>query len=122
MNVKYIRLESILNNKIKTKDTFILNLEKELKTKLICTTDFKDYDCDLKLIYVKTGGSENIFLKNFKYLKKPYIFITSGTNNSLAASLEILHYLHLKNLSGEILHGDFKYIANRIKELCKKVK
>lgn len=84
----------------------------------IITNPSKLYQDDsLTLILVESGGSENEFLKNFKYFKPPYIFLTYGHNNSLAASLEILTYLRNNNLKGEILHGDIDYIASRIREI-----
>mgnify|MGYP003301395200 CR=1 FL=1 len=58
-----------------------------------------DYDCDLKLIFIESGGSEGLFLDGFKLLKAPYYLLTSGDNNSLAASLEILTYLNVNKLS-----------------------
>lgn len=36
-----------------------------------------------------------------------FFLLTSGKSNSLAASLEILSYLQLQGLSGEVLHGEF---------------
>ncbi len=95
---------------------FIERIEKELGEK-ITLSKLDDHDCDLKLIFIASGGSEGIFLDNLNKLKPPYYLLTSGANNSLAASLEILTYLNLNNLSGEVLHGDAFYIASRIKEL-----
>ena len=92
---------------------FIERIEKELGEKIL-ESKLDDYDCDLKLIFIASGGSEGIFLDNLNKLKPPYYLLTSGANNSLAASLEILTYLNLNNLSGEVLHGDAFYIASRI--------
>lgn len=77
------------------------------------------YETKLSLILIESGGSEKEFLKVIKNLREPFIFLTFDTNNSLAASLEILTYLKRNSLKGEILHGDFSFIANRIKELIK---
>ena len=122
MKIKFSKFKSNIHesgNLSKSSQSFLNKINKELGTKLIYTNAINDYNCDLKLIYIESGGSEGLFLKDFKKLKPPYIFLTSGENNSLAASLEILHYLHLHHLKGEVLHGDAKYIANRIKKLCK---
>ncbi len=122
MKIKFSKLNSFINDKKKLdkySDSFINEINKELKEKLVFTCKLDDYNCDLKLIYIESGGSEGLFLKNFKKFKPPYILLTSGENNSLAASLEIMHYLHLHHLKGEILHGDIKYIASRIKKLCR---
>ena len=121
MNIKFTKFNSSLHDAAplnKDSQNFIDNLNKELGCKLKYTPNLKDYDADLKLIFIETGGSENLFLKNFKYLKEPYVFLTSGHNNSLAASIEILTYLNSVGKKGEILHGDTKYIVNRIKELA----
>lgn len=122
MVIKYSKFKSSIKdgyggNQI-TK-TFIKQVEKALKNKIIYTDNIADYNCDLKLIYIECGGSEGFFLRDFKKLKAPYIFITSGANNSLPATLEILTYLNLHHLKGEVLHGDPSYITQRIKALCK---
>ena len=99
--------------------SFIKSIEDKLGQKIEYTT-LDDYDCALKLIFVSSGGSEGLFLSNFKLLKSPYLILTQGTNNSLAASLEILTYLNNNNLDGEIIHGSIDYIATRISELLNK--
>lgn len=77
-----------------------------------------DYDCDVKLLFVQTGGSEGFFLKNADKLREPYYILTNGANNSLAASLEIMTYLNLNGKKGEILHGSAEYIADRIRDIA----
>ena len=117
--IKLSSFKSLLHNyeefDIETK-SFISEVEKKINSK-IELSEIDDYDCDLKLIFISSGGSEGLFLKNFDKLKEPYYFLTNGANNSLAASLEILTYLNLHHKKGEILHGDIDYIANRIVEL-----
>ncbi len=80
------------------------------------------YHSDLSLILVQSGGSEGYFLEMEKDLKPPYYLLTYGSNNSLAASMEILSYLKSKNCEAEILHGSASYISNRLKKLIKKEK
>lgn len=96
---------------------FTAAIESALGDKLIYAP-LEDYDCDIKLIFVQTGGSEGFFLQNFDKLREPYYLLTNGANNSLAASLEILTYLNSHGKKGEILHGGATYIANRIKQLA----
>lgn len=79
-------------------------------------------DSDLPLILVQSGGSENEFLKMLTKLNGPYYLLTYGSNNSLAASLEILTYLKNRYLEGEVLHGDIEYIKGRIRELASSYK
>ena len=119
--IKISSLKSVLHESnefsIDNKE-FIDSIAKELKIPIV-NSDLNDYDCDLKLIFIASGGSEGLFLNNFDKLQPPYYILTSGKNNSLAASLEILTYLNNHNLDGEVLHGEGKYIAKRIKELLK---
>ena len=77
-------------------------------------------DCDLSLILVQSGGSENLFLKALGQLKAPYYLLTYGANNSLAASLEIMAFLVKHGLKGEVLHGDNDYLLSRFNALAKK--
>ena len=120
MKVKISSFRSYLHDKAKlNKETkgFLNSIEEELQANLK-PAPLDDYDCDLKLIFIESGGSEGLFLENFNKLREPFYFLTNGSNNSLAASLEILTYLNNHNLHGEIIHGDVKYIASRIVELC----
>ena len=74
-------------------------------------------DYDMSLIFVGGGGTEGLFLKEIENLPKPYYLLTTGANNSLAASMEILSYLRNHELPGEIIHGSDDYVCNRLKEL-----
>ena len=121
MKIKIFPLVSSLHDKKLVNETtneFInlikerLNCEIEIETDVSCF-----YDADLSLIFVQTGGSESIFLENFKDLKAPFYILTHGYSNSLAASIEILSYLNLNNIKGEILHGSVNYICERILKL-----
>lgn len=75
-----------------------------------------------KLLFVLTGGTEGQFAQHFAsgvFGNQPIYIITSGVDNSLAASMEILSYLNGKGYCGEILHGSAQYIASRIETLSK---
>lgn len=96
-----------------------IGMEYELKG-----SDYADYGRDgLNLIYVRTGGTEGIFLRSLPDLlaksNRPFYLLTSGKSNSLAASMEILSYLRQHDLKGEIIHGSTDYIAQRIQLLAK---
>ena len=124
MIIKLSTLNSLLhesNSFSKENEEFIKDLEKELKERIILTS-LDDYDCDVKLIFIASGGSEGLFLKALPKLKEPFYLLTKGTNNSLAASLEIMTYLNIHNLKGEILHGSTKYIGDRILNIGNEVK
>lgn len=79
--------------------------------------DFSDYGSGnaVDLIYVRTGGTEGLFLKEFRQDWKKVRLLASGESNSLAASMEILSFLNRNGLSGEILHGTPQEIADRLK-------
>lgn len=86
--------------------------------------DYADYGSHtLSLIYVRTGGTEGIFLRLLPQLleksQRPFYLLTSGKSNSLAASMEILSYLQQHDLRGEIIHGSAEYIALKIRVLEK---
>lgn len=86
--------------------------------------DYADYGSHtLSLIYVRTGGTEGIFLRLLPQLlersQRPFYLLTSGKSNSLAASMEILSYLQQHNLRGEIIHGSAEYITRKITVLEK---
>ncbi|MBR5715503.1 MAG: hypothetical protein IKX59_02885 [Bacteroidales bacterium] len=91
--------------------------------------DFSDYGSHpLSLIFVRTGGTEGIFLRLLSSLNSkltthskqssPFYLLASGKSNSLAASMEILSYLQQNGLQGEILHGAPEYITRRIRLLA----
>lgn len=116
MSIKFSSFRSLLKYADafeKENAEFIDEIEASLQEKLI-ETSIEDYDCDLKLLFIQTGGSEGIFLKNLDKLQSPFYLLTNGGNNSLAASLEILTYARLHGYVGEVLHGDSSYIAKRI--------
>ena len=82
----------------------------------ICGENFDLYaNAQMPVIYVRTGGTEGIFKKNFDKINGTIRLLTSGKSNSLAASMEILSYLRQHGRKGEILHGGSAYIAQRLK-------
>lgn len=93
---------------------FIKEIEQALGENFDFLEDFATYDeVAEKIIYVRTGGSEETFRK--LGLKGKIRLLTSGKENSLAAAMEILSYINLNGGRGEILHGSADYIASRIR-------
>jgi len=120
--IKISSLKSVLHDTSeleKRSKEYIESIEKEMGDKIIFS-ELKDYDCDLKLIFIESGGSEQLFKNKMNSLKEPFYFLTSGEDNSLAATIEILTYLNSIGKKGEILHGPISYIASRIKILTRK--
>ena len=123
MKVNIYPIVSSLHNQRLIEETS--KLLEPLSEKGYCFTFVSDVDkfyedADLSLVLVQSGGSENLFLQAFGKLKEPYYLLTYGTNNSLAASLEIMAFLKRHHLKGEVLHGDISYLDRRMKDLAKK--
>ena len=76
----------------------------------------KDYDMAVE--FIGGGGTEGIFLRDMDKLPQPYFLLTTGANNSLAASMEILSYLRQHDLPGEIIHGSDDFVAQRLMDLA----
>ncbi|MBR4461488.1 MAG: hypothetical protein IKS51_02785 [Erysipelotrichaceae bacterium] len=75
-------------------------------------------DYDLAFDFIGGGGTEGIILQHLDRLPKPCFLLTTGANNSLAASMEILSYLRQHDIPGEIIHGSDDFVAKRINELA----
>ncbi|NLY53875.1 MAG: hypothetical protein GX060_04530 [Firmicutes bacterium] len=76
-------------------------------------------DTDLPLIFIRSGGTEGLFKALYESLPEPYLLLTTGHNNSLAASLEILTFLRQQGKRAEILHGSVAEIAARLEQIIR---
>ena len=76
-------------------------------------------DYDLVFEFIGGGGTEAMILKVLDKLPRPIFLLTTGANNSLAASMEILSYLRQNDIPGVIIHGSDEFVVKRIKELAK---
>ncbi len=72
-----------------------------------------------EVVFIGGGGTEGKFKATIDELEDPIIIMTTGENNSLAASMEILSYLKQEGRKGCILHGDVDEAAVRIKDMLK---
>ena len=98
-------------------DRFIKDIAALGKVEFVFHDDFSQWGTSpgREVLYIRTGGTEGLFLKTFFSSVIPgpegareslrFTLLTSGESNSLAASMEILSFLRLRGLSGEILHG-----------------
>ena len=127
MKIKIYPIRSILHKDMPLEETSKkmlsdINQNGDFEFELI--DDIKKVNSNDKLlIFVQSGGSENYFLKDiYPYFKGPYYLLTYKTNNSFAASLEILSFIRQKNLQGEILHGSISYIKERLYNIYNKDK
>lgn len=124
MGIAIYTLTSPLHNELSVKsltDDFLskINLPFTFKGE-----DFSDYGKeDLNLIFVRTGGTENIFKQKEEIIlysaKHPVYLLASDTSNSLPASLEILSYLVQRGIKGEIIHGTSELLTSKIEKLSR---
>lgn len=105
-------------------ERFIQDIEKALGSEFCHKGQhYEDYGHGDDVIYVRTGGTEGSFKAVFAKDGSPRIpggktvrLLTSGQSNSLAASMEILSYLHQHDIPGQIVHGSADEIACALKE------
>ena len=74
---------------------------------------------DFLLVFIGGGGVEGRFKAIADQLPRPVFLLTTGKNNSLAASMEILSWLVQNNIKGEIIHGSEERMARRIRILSR---
>lgn len=83
--------------------------------------DHKDIDKlnkdEFGIIFIATGGVERLVIQSFEQLPRPFVLLSDGLQNSLAASLEVSAWLRYRGLKSEILHGDSEQIIKRIQKL-----
>ena len=104
-------------------EPFIREIEAALGESFDCRgEDFSGYGTTAgpELIYIRTGGTEGLFRKQFPdpAPDKAFLLLASAQSNSLAASMEILSWLQQRGIPGEILHGSPGQIAARLNALA----
>ena len=60
----------------------------------------------MNVFLILTGGSETSFKDFYKNYEAPYFILPTGKRNSLAASLEIVSYLHEQGEPAILLYGE----------------
>ena len=82
----------------------------------IYPADEKEFcEQELKIFFIGSGGTAEAFSKVYRCVKGPYYLLTVPAWNSLAASMEILSFLHENQEKGEVLHGTAEENADKIK-------
>ena len=66
------------------------------------------------MVLVGSGGVEEMVKANIDRLPQYVVLIADGLKNSLAASLEILSWMHLEGRHGRVLHGPTSFIMQGI--------
>lgn len=84
----------------------------------IYPADEKEFcEQELKIFFIGSGGTAEAFSKVYRCVKGPYYLLTVPAWNSLAASMEILSFLHENQEKGEVLHGTAEENADKIRDL-----
>lgn len=103
-----------------TLEQFVRDLSNKINieeiSKEVLESDKKD-EYDLITVFVKTGGTENLFKDIFDKLEGPIILIATSLHNSLAASMEILSWIQSQGRDGRILHGKPVEISNKLENI-----
>lgn len=76
----------------------------------------------VSIVYVATGGTAGMFKSALNSLKEPIIIITSNSDNSLSASMEMMTYLSNKGTKGRLLHGTNEEIAIALERILAAIK
>ncbi|HZK28744.1 MAG TPA: hypothetical protein VFD19_00840 [Clostridia bacterium] len=99
-------------------EAFLGDVSQALGETLFFTEDHQAFRKQpLRLYFIGSGGSEQVFKTLYETVDGPYYLLTTRSHNSLAASMEILSFLNEQGEQGEILHGDPDEIAARLRTL-----
>lgn len=93
----------------------ISNLKKDFSIRFI-TPSQTEY-VDIPMVFVGSGGTEEMFKSIYDELPQPIILLTDGLHNSLAASLEMQSWIKGVGGISQILHGKPNYLKKRIEAL-----
>lgn len=69
------------------------------------------------LVFIASGGTEGIAVRNYHNLPHPLVLLTDGKANSLAASLELSCWVRQQGASCTILHDEADRLVERIQSL-----
>ena len=72
-------------------------------------------DYDMVVDFIGGGGTEGIFKRDMDKLPQPYLLLTTGANNSLAASMEILSYM-IRGLTNRDISESLRISTDTVEE------
>jgi L-fucose isomerase-like protein len=99
MNIKIVKLVSDISAK-EVASPFIKKVNEKLAPWSISENT---KNADIVLFAIITGGTENKFKKVFQKYAPPYFILFNEFNNSLPAAMEILSFLNMQGLEGELI-------------------
>ncbi len=86
--------------------SLFLALERHFTLHLVNYTEAESIPSNAyKMAFIASGEVENIVVRNFSLLPYPITLLTDGTNNSLAAALEISSWIRTRDMKMKIIHG-----------------
>lgn len=94
-----------------------LNILKAGRGSIESITPKDAYNYDAIFVFVCGGGTENVFKSQLDNYYGPVYLIATNVNNSLAASMEILSYLHNKGKQGQIIHDVNNDIISKVQDI-----
>ena len=120
MDIGLITIMSALHNMTMIENShyeLINSLIKYFSVRFITPSEAKYVD--MPMIFIASGGTEEMFMNIYDELPKPIILLTDGLHNSLAASMEIQSWVKELGDISEILHGSPEHLKTRIESLYK---
>lgn len=81
--------------------------------------DYQNIDFNSNIFFIKSGGSEEPFLKIYKQFKAPYYLLATDNSNSLASALEIISFLKKENIDCYLFSGKPEEVKESIKNFEK---
>jgi L-fucose isomerase-like protein len=107
-------------------DSPVLHLKKFFDITEIPTEHVHRSKVDVPMVFIKTGGTEHKFKALFPALKaagKPITLLSSGTDNSLPAAMEIKYWLALQGIKNVLLlHGPVDSIMEKLTQQCEYIR
>ncbi|MDR0972582.1 MAG: fucose isomerase [Prevotellaceae bacterium] len=99
-------------------ESLLSQLESEFTIRYVAPQDIGSLSPeDYSVLFIATGGTENIVAQYFEQLPHPPVLVADGLHNSLAAALEISTWIRQQGVNSEILHGKTSYISQRLQLL-----
>lgn len=76
---------------------------------------------NIAIIYVSSGGTAGYFKKALPSLSKQIVIITSGSDNSLSASMEMMTYLENVGKTSKLIHGNKEEVTKKLDHILRAV-
>lgn len=123
--MKYLYLQSVLqqDQSLMNKATDLFNYIEQKTGNSFVSGPIEEIEKEcISVVYVSSGGTAGKFKEVLPSLSEPIILITSGSDNSLSASMEIMTYLTNIGKKGRMLHGSKEELATTIEHILCAIK